>query len=162
CESRGRLPQGSRPFSDPEPLAQLARHAAAHLQRRLAATQPHEVLAFRAALDALEILHPDERVAVYAYERRTELALEQAQRILDQILAAEVTHGGVFLVGEEVLHLLHGYQAQPVAPARGDVTAARAGRGERLQLRAGETTGAGEGGSELLLAHRFQQVADGM
>ena len=35
-----------------------------------------------------------------------ELALEQPQRVLDQVLAVHVPHGGVLLVGEEVLHLL--------------------------------------------------------
>jgi hypothetical protein len=99
---------------------------------------------------------------VYAHERCAELALEQPQGILDQVLAAQVPHGGVFLVGEEVLHLLQRDQAQPVAPPCGDVTAARAGRGECLQLRTGEAAGTGEGGGELLLAHRFQQVADGV
>src|SRR3984893_4293443 len=80
--------------SDSESLLQLPRHSAAHLQWRLATAQPHEVLAVGIALDALEVFHAHQRVAVDAHERRAELALQQSQRILDQILAVHVTHGG--------------------------------------------------------------------
>src|SRR5579864_1943886 len=94
------------------------------------------------------------------YEGCPELALEQPQGILDEVLAAEMAHGRVFLVGEEVLHLLDRDQPQAVAAARRDVTAARAGRGKGLELRAGEPSGAAQRCGELLLAHRLEQVAD--
>src|SRR5580704_6738291 len=104
--------------SDSESFLQLPRHPAAHLQRRLATAQPHEVLTVGSALDALEVFNAHQRVAVDAYERRAELALQQPQRILDQILAVQVTDGGVFLIGEEVLHLFDGDQPQTLAMPR--------------------------------------------
>src|SRR6516165_8466513 len=65
--------------SDPEPFLQLPRHPPAHLQRRLAAAQTHEVLALGGALDALEKFNPNQGIAVDAHERGAEFPLEQAQ-----------------------------------------------------------------------------------
>ena len=61
---------------DPEALAQLSSHAAAHLQRSLAATKAHKVLAFGIALDSLEKADTHESVAVNAHERLVELLFE--------------------------------------------------------------------------------------
>src|SRR6185312_16981150 len=89
-------------LSDSKAFFQLARHAEAHLQRRLAAAQVHAVLAVGAALDAFQVLDPDQGVAVDAHEGRAELALEQPQRVVDEVLAAGMPHRGVLLVGEEI------------------------------------------------------------
>ena len=67
--------------------------------------------------------HAHQRVAMDAHEGRAELLLERPQRVLDEILALQVPHGRVLLVGEEELHLLDRNQAQTLAVACGDVGA---------------------------------------
>src|SRR5256885_13920859 len=58
---------------------------------------------------------------------------------------------------------IYGDEPQTLAVARGEVAAPLlAGGRESLQLRARQAAGAGEGSGQLLLAHRFQQVSDGM
>ena len=146
-----------------ESLAQLASHPPAHLQRRLAAAQPHVVLSIGVALDSSEVSHADERVAVDAHEVGTELLFERPQRILDEILALDVPHRRVLLLGEKILHVLDRNEPQPFAMARGDVGTAllaAGGRRDLLQLWPGEPSGVLERGGELFLADRLQQIAD--
>jgi hypothetical protein len=127
---------------NPEALAQLSGHAAAHLQRRLATAQPHEVLAFSIALDALEEADAHEGVTVNTHERLVELLFEGPERILDEIFPVDVTDSGVLLLGEEVLNIFKWDQTQSFPAAGGDVRAAfvtaagSGGRHARARLRA--------------------------
>src|SRR4029077_358575 len=122
---------------DPEAVLELSGHPPADSQRRRRATQPHEVLAVGVTLDALELLNRDQRVAVDADEGRGELALEEAQRVLDQVLAVRVRDRGVLAVGEEVVPLLDGDELQSRPRARRDVRAARLAAGGREPLHLG-------------------------
>jgi hypothetical protein len=75
-----------------------------------------------------------------------------------------VSHGGVFLLGEKELHLLDRNQPQALAPAGRDVRAAFVAVGSAyfLELWSCQPSSACESGGQLLLANRFQQVADRM
>src|ERR1041384_5350312 len=75
--------------SDAKSFFQLAGHAPAHLQRRRAPAQLHEVLPLAVALDAFEESHVHERVTMDANQGGAELLLEGSQRILDEVFALE-------------------------------------------------------------------------
>jgi len=74
---------------DSESFPQLTSHAPADLKCRIATAELHEVLAVVVTSDCFQIFDVHERIAMNANKRRTELVLERAQRIFDQILALE-------------------------------------------------------------------------
>src|SRR5205807_3844908 len=105
------------------------------------------------AVDVLEVTYAHEGIAVDAHERRAELVLERAQRVLDQVLALHMPHRRVLLLGEEELHVLDRNEPQAVAMPSRDVRAprTRACRRQLLQLRTGQAPGMQQRGGQLFL-----------
>src|SRR3954469_8512694 len=91
---------------DPEPVLQITRHAAANFQRLGKAAQVHEMLAAGIASDAFQVPCIHQCVTVDAHEARGKFLFEDLQRIVDEILALQMPHRGVFLVGMEAQHFL--------------------------------------------------------
>src|SRR4051794_4592518 len=85
-----------------------------------------EVLAGGVARDALEVARVDQRIAMDAHEAGTELLFQDLERIVDQVFTTLMSHGGVFLVGDETSNLFHRDELESIAPAHADVSAARA------------------------------------
>ena len=107
----------------------------------------------------------NEHAAMRAHEVARELFLELFQRLVEQILAARMPHGDVFLVRFEVANVLHRNQLQLVAHAHGHVLPRRQrllGRAQPMQLRSAETRRVLQCFLEPLATHRLQQVAHGL
>ncbi len=123
----------------------------------------HLVVALGVPLEPLEVLHGDQRVAVDPDEAVAELLLELPQGVVDEKLAARVSHRDVLLIGLEVAHLLDRHQLDPAPRAGADVGAGLAlalllrERGELCAVRARR---AGERVLEIPGSHRLQQIAD--
>ena len=107
-----------------------------------------------------------QRVAMHADEACAEFLLERAQRILDQVAAAGVAHGGVFLVGGEVVARRPAASAAPVARAAPPGACAPRSRRSRAATRAScvpaRRAARSSAAARRLGPHRLEQVADGL
>src|SRR5690606_31352871 len=107
--------------ADAEAALQLRELAPADRQR-LPRAQPQRI-AVRAPFERGDVGEADEQAAVDADELVGELVLEALQRLVDHVLAAQMPHGHVLLLGPKVEDFLERDQAQLVANPGRDVPA---------------------------------------
>src|SRR3546814_11391667 len=77
----------------------------------------------RCALQTLDTLASHEGVAVNAHEAFTELVFKGLEWLVQQHLAALVTQGNVFMVGDKIDHLIQRDQFDAFACTRTDLAA---------------------------------------
>src|SRR6185436_13822975 len=102
-------------------LAQLRELAATDGERLgFPAQLEHVAIVVADALERFDVRDRDENAAVRAHEVAFELLFELLQRLVDEVLAAAMTNGDVFLIRAKVANLLDGHELELVADADGD------------------------------------------
>src|SRR6187551_520866 len=115
-------------------LAQLRELASTDGERlRFPAQLQHVAIVVADALERFDVRDCDENAAVRAHKVALELVFELLQRLVDEVFAATMTNGDVFLIRAKVANLFDGHELELVADADGHVLACRERRLRRVE-----------------------------